>query len=235
VVAQRRPLSWLSWQRSEDYYSEGQLVWLDVDTLIRERTGGQRSLDDFARAFFGVENGSFVPDTYDFDDIVAALSAVTPMDWRGFLEARLNGTGKGAPLDGLTRGGWRLVYTETETAFQKNSEDLRKNTNLMFSIGLTLDKDGKITEVLWDGPAFKAGLSEGVQIVAVDGDAFDADALKERIKASKTTTAPIRLIVRAKDEFLTVDVTYHGGLRYPRLERVPGTPDRLSEILKPRP
>ncbi|MET0283976.1 MAG: peptidase M61, partial [Polyangiales bacterium] len=55
IIASRRPLPWVSWQRSEDYYSEGQLVWLDVDTRIRELSGDTRSLDDFARAFFGAK------------------------------------------------------------------------------------------------------------------------------------------------------------------------------------
>jgi predicted metalloprotease with PDZ domain len=234
IIAQRRPLSWLSWQRSEDYYSEGQLIWLDADTLIREKTGGKKSLDDFAAAFFGVDNGSFVTHPYTFEDIVAALNAVVPNDWKSFLRQRLDGHGPGAPLDGVARGGYKLVYTDTPTAYFKSAEMTRKTTNLMYGIGFALNKDGGITEVQWDGPAFKAGLTADMTIVAINGQAYDADFLKEVIKAAKGGTAPIDLLIKNKDEFTTVRVDYHDGLRYPRFERVAGTPARLDDILTAR-
>ena len=161
VIAERRPASWRSWQRSEDYYSEGQLIWLDADTLIRERTGGRKSLDDFARGFFGVRDGSYVTDTYTFEDVVAALNAVTPYDWATFLRTRLDGHGPGAPLDGLARGGYRLVYTDTPSPFLKDAEKMRDHTDLGFSLGVILDKDGKLIDVHWEGPAFQAGLITG--------------------------------------------------------------------------
>jgi predicted metalloprotease with PDZ domain len=234
IIAQRRPLSWLSWQRSEDYYSEGQLIWLDADTLIRERTHGKKSLDDFARAFFGVENGSFVTKTYTFKDLVAALNGVTPYDWAGFLHQRLDGHGPGAPLDGVARGGYRLVYTDTPTDYFKSGEAGRKVTNLMFSIGFSVNKDATLTEVQWDGPAFKAGLTEGVTLVAVGGQAFDPDDLKDAIRQAQATGAPISLLVKDKNAYRTVTIDYRGGLRYPRFERVAGTPARLDDILEPR-
>jgi predicted metalloprotease with PDZ domain len=234
IIAQRRPLSWLSWQRSEDYYSESQLVWFDADTLIRELSGGKRSLDDFARAFFGIENGSFVPATYTFDDIVKALDAAQPHDWAGFLRERLDGRAAGAPLDGLTRGGYKLIYSETASDFVKSIEMRRKNTDLAYSIGVTIGKDGALTEVMWDGPAFKAGLTEGTQIVAVNGDSYDNDGLKDAIKAAKTGTTPIALLVKSKEQYRTVQIDYHGGLRYPHLERIEGTPARLDDILEAR-
>jgi predicted metalloprotease with PDZ domain len=234
IIASRRPLSWLSWQRSEDYYSEGQLIWLDADTLIREKTGGKKSLDDFAKAFFGVENGSFVTKTYTFDDVVAALNGVYPYDWATFLHTRLLGHGPGAPLDGVARGGYRLVFTDKETEYQKSVEARRKSTDLMFGLGLSVSKDGKLTDVQWDGPAFKAGLTEGVEIVAVNGETYSGDALKDAVKAAKGAAAPIELIVKNKDEFRTVRIDYHDGLRYPRFERTAATPARLDDILTPR-
>ena len=234
VIDQRRPQSWPSWQLSEDYYNEGLLIWLDADTLIREKTGGKKSLDDFARTFFGIENGSFVTHTFVFDDVVAALNSVVPYDWAGFLHQRLNGHGTGAPLDGVARGGYKLVYTDTPTDFFKSTEMARKSTNLTYSLGITIGKDATLSEVVWDGPAFKAGLTEGATIVAVNGDAYDSDDLKDAIKAAKTTTAPIQLLVKNKDEFRTVSIDYHGGLRYPRFERVTATPARLDDILATR-
>ncbi|MEO8114357.1 MAG: peptidase M61 [Phenylobacterium sp.] len=233
VIASRRPIPWTSWQRSEDYYSEGQLVWLDVDTLIRERSAGKRSLDDFARAFFGVKDGSWTPVTYTFDDVVAALNQVEPYDWAGFLTARIRDVAPKPPLDGLARGGWRLTYSETATGYFKDAEARRKNTDLTYSLGLTLNKDAEVVGVLWDGPAFKAGLTVGAKVLAVNGVAYDADRLKGAITAAKAGP-PVSLIVKTGDQFRTVTVDYRGGLRYPRLVRIAGTPDRLSEIYAPR-
>jgi predicted metalloprotease with PDZ domain len=234
IIASRRPLSWLSWQRSEDYYSEGELIWLDADTLIRELSGGKRSLDDFARTFFGVNDGSYVTDTYTFDDVVAALNAVQPYDWATFLHSRLEGHGPGAPLDGLARGGYRLVYNNVQSEYLASAEARRKNTDLSFSIGLTVGKDGVISDVAWDGPAFKAGLAAQTQIVAVDGEAYDPDLLKGAIKAASGTPSVIELLLKDNDQFRTVRIAYHDGLRYPHLERTSGSPARLEDILAPR-
>ncbi len=230
IISQRRPLSWRSWQRSEDYYSEGQLIWLDADTLIRERTAGRKSLDDFARGFFGVRDGSYVTDTYSFEDVVAALNAVTPYDWAGFLRTRLDGHGPGAPLDGLARGGYRLVYTDTATPFFKDNEKRRKITDLSYSLGVILNKDGKLTDVHWGGPAFNAGLITGTTIVAVNGLAYDADKLQDAIKAR----GPLELLVKTGDRVRMVTVPYTGGLHYPHLERIAGADGRLDAILTPR-
>ena len=235
IIAERRPLSWLSWQRSEDYYSEGQLIWLDADTLIRQHSNGKRSLDDFAKAFFGVDNGGFVTQTYTFDDVVSALNEVQPYGWASFLHARLQGHGPGAPLDGLARGGYRLTYTDVENLYLKSAESIRKITDLSFSIGVTVGKDGVLTDVAWEGPAFKAGLTPGTQIVAVDTEAYDADDLKAAIAAARGTAAPITLLVKDNDRFRTVQIGYHGGLRYPHLEPVAGGKASLDDILRPRP
>ena len=231
IIAGRRPIPWTSWQRSEDYYSEGQLIWLDVDTLIREKSAGKKSLDDFAKAFFGVNDGDWSQDTYNFDDVVAALNAVQPNDWATFLKARLASHGPGAPLDGVARGGYRLVYTETPTEYFRSTEARRKNTDLTYSLGLSLDKDGDLTAVQWDGPAFKAGLTDGMKIIAVNGLTFDPERLKSAVTGAKGAGDPVELIVKAGERYTTVKIPYKDGLRYPRLERVPAAPDRLGDIL----
>lgn len=234
IAAMRRPLPWRSWERSEDYYSEGQLMWLDADTLIREKSGEKKSLDDFARLFFGVDNGSFVPATYEFDDVVKALNTVQPYDWATFLHTRLDGHGPGAPLDGIARGGYKLVYTDTPSDYFKDSETRRKVSDLTYSLGMIVAAEGRLTDVLWEGPAYKSGLTVGTQIIAVNGLAYDADRLKGAIKDAKQDGAAIELLVKNGERFRTVKMDYRDGLRYPHLERDGSAPARLDQILTPR-
>lgn len=231
ITAARRPLPWASWQRSEDYYNEGVLLWLDADSLIRQLSGGRRSLDDFARAFFGVDDRDWGELTYTFDDVVRTLNAVQPHDWAGFLRERLERTAAHAPLDGLARGGYRLAFTDTPTDWVIGYQKQRKYIDLSYSGGFSLGPDGAIISVLWDGPAFAAGLTVGTKIVAVDGRAYDPDDLKATIKARKS---PISLLVRTGDLFRTVAFSYDGGLRYPRLERTGQGPSGLEALLAPK-
>ena len=235
IIASRATQPWPSNQRSEDYYSEGLLIWLDADTLIREKTGGKKSLDDFARAFFGIKNGDWGVTTYNFDEVVKTLNGVYPYDWATFLRTRLDGHGvddtHGAPLDGLKRGGYKLVYTDTPTDFYKALETRRKSNSFAYSLGFAMTKDLTISSVLWDSPAFKAGMAPGGTLIAVNGRAADLDTLKAAITAAKTGTDPIELVVKVDDYVKTFRIDYHGGLRYPRLERIDGTPALLDDIL----
>ena len=237
IDPRRRPIPWGNWQRFEDYYTEAELCWLDADTLIRERSQGKRSLDDFARTFFGINDGSVTTVTYSFADVVNALNAVEPYDWATFLRQRLDAIGKPPPLDGLRRGGYELLYTDTQSDYQRAREGQSKHTDLLYSIGIELnnkDQAGKISEVVWEGPAFKAGLTEGAQILAINGVAFAADVLKDAISAAKSDKAPIELIVKSGDRFMVAHIDYHNGLRYPHLERDTTVPARLDDILTPR-
>ncbi|MBP8098288.1 MAG: M61 family metallopeptidase [Arenimonas sp.] len=231
IISDRGRQAWRSWQRSEDYYSEGQLIWFDADTLIREKSGGKKSLDDFARGFFGVQDGRVEMLPYVFADVVAALNAVMPHDWATFLRERLDGKSPRAPLDGLARSGWKLVYTEKPS---ESGDRGGGSTDFSYSLGMSLGKDMKIGSVLWNGPAFKAGLASSMTLVAVNGMAADADLLKDAVTEAKKSGAPIVLLVNNLDHIDTVRIDYRGGLRYPHLERIPGTPDRLASILAPR-
>jgi predicted metalloprotease with PDZ domain len=240
IINPRRPQSWLDWQRFEDYYSESALIWLDADTWIREHSKGARSLDDFARAFFGINDGSFNVVTYTFEDIVKALNAVEPNDWSAFLRRRLDAIGKPVPEDGFHRGGYKLVYTDKPSDYQSTTEDQRKRIDLLNSIGVEIDdkdsgKVGTLSQVIWDSPAFKAKLTEGAQILAINGIAYDADVLKDAIRAAHGKQAPIELIVKIDDRYLVANLDYHDGLRYPHLERDTAEPARLDEILAARP
>ncbi|WP_295174662.1 peptidase M61 [uncultured Brevundimonas sp.] len=235
IISQRQPKGWLSWQRDEDYYSEGQLIWLDVDTTIREKTGGRKSLDDFARAFYGVQDGSYTPAPYTFEDVVAALNGVVANDWETFLRTRLDADGPEAraPLDGLARGGWRLAYSDKPTDYMKTLYAELKRNDFTYSLGLQTGEGNKIRSVQWNGLAFKSGLAAGMEIVAVNGQAASAERLTEAVTAAKDPSTPVTLIVKDDEQYRTVVFDYHEGLRYPRLERIPGTPDRLGDILTP--
>lgn len=234
TAAHREALPYRSWQMSEDYYSGGQMMWLAVDAKLRELSHGQRSLDDFARVFFGVDDGSHVTRPYAFDDVVAALNGVAAYDWASFLHARVDAVNPPL-LDGLAASGWKLVYTDTpsdyESQYISRPESSRHMYNFAWSIGLTLTRSGEINDVRWDGPAFKAGISTGATVVAVNGQAYSSDGLKDAITAARTGTAPIQLLLKYQGNLQTVDVDYHGGLRYPHLVRVEGTPDYLDRII----
>jgi predicted metalloprotease with PDZ domain len=233
IIAARRPQPFASYQRSEDYYAEGMLIWLDVDSIIRERTGGQRSLDDFARAFFGVNPGEQGVLTYDFDEIVRTLNAVAPNDWAAYLRQRLEQTGP-APLDWIRRSGYRLAYMETPPPYFASREKVREIVDLTHTIGITLGKDGTVRSVMWDSPLFDQGVTTGTQIVAVNGRAYAADDLKGAITAAKGGKDPIRLMVKKGSRYSTIDLGYHDGLRYPVLEKVGSGRSGLDALLAPR-
>lgn len=230
VISRRAAQDWRDWQRGSDYYDEGTLIWLDADTKIRELSGGKTSLNEVAKAFFGVENGRVKTLTYGFDDVVRTLNAAAPHDWAVFLRQRLDTHLQPAPLEGLTRSGWKLVYSEQQNEYAKAAEATRKNTGFNYSLGFDLDKDGKLTHVQWGGPAFKAGLTPTVQLIAVNGLAYKPELLREAITQAKDGSG-VELLVKAADRYRSVKIDYRGGLRYPKLERIAGTPDRLTEIL----
>nr|WP_315252356.1 peptidase M61 [uncultured Duganella sp.] len=233
IVNARRPQVWNNWQRGEDYYQEGQLIWLDADTKIRELSGDKRSLNDFARAFFGVDDGMYVAKHYTFEEVVKTLNAVQPYDWASFLRERVESHGPGAPLDGLARAGWKLVYTDKQTDFLKAQEELSKSANFQYSLGFSVGAEGKLESFIWEGVGFKAGLSGNTTLLAVNGRAYKPEILRAAITAAKTAKEPINLLVKKGNQYRTVALDYHDGLKYPRLERIEGKPDRLSAILKP--
>jgi predicted metalloprotease with PDZ domain len=232
AVAARRSLPWRSWQRSEDYYSEGLLIWLDADTYIREKSKGRKSLDDFAAAFFGVRDGDWGQLPYTRADLVSALKGVEERDWEAFFRTTVDDVAPEAPLGGLERGGYKLVYREKPTDFQRASEANDRAVDHTYSIGLSANSTGEITSVLWEGPAFKAGLTTRPQIVAVNGKEYSPAVLNEAV--TNSTTTPIELTLKEDDRFRTVKLDYAGGARYPALERIAGTPDRLGDIFSPR-
>jgi predicted metalloprotease with PDZ domain len=233
------PETWQSWQRSYDYYPESDLIWLDADTKIRELSAGKKSLDDFAKLFFGIDNGSYITSTYTLDDLVKALNTVQPYDWAGFFRTRVYEVNPNVPENGFTQGGYRLVYNDNEPEWRKKAESVRGAsfaTSLGFSIksdSSGLDSHGSIDQVWWDSPAFKAGITPDMQLQAVNDQKYTPAVLRETVLAAEKTKEPIKLLLKRGDEFVTLSLDYHGGMRYPHLERVEATPDQLDAILAP--
>jgi predicted metalloprotease with PDZ domain len=236
------PSAWANWRRQNDFYREGELLWLAVDMKIRELSHDRQSIDDFAREFFGVDNGSFVTHTYTFDDVVAALGKVQPYDWANFLHTWVNGTDGQVPLlSGIQASGWKLVYIDQPSAYQKALENVGmgelegKGINAMASVGLFLGKDGKVVDVLWNGPAFKAGFAPGMQLVSINGHPYSPQVLHDAIATAQHDNHPVQIRVQNDGEVELHTVHYHGGLKYPHLKRVPGKTDYLEQVLAPKP
>lgn len=234
VMAARKPRSFPSATRAEDYYNEGSLVWLEADMMIRQGTGGAHSLDDFARAFFGVRDGDWGTLTYDFDAVVTALNGVMPHDWATFLDTRLRQPGQPAPMGGITRGGYALQFRDTPNAY--DAERMREGhfLDLMFSLGISVDRTNNITAVQYGGPMFDQGVTNGTKIIAVGGMAYSDDRMKAAITAALGGAAPITLLVEKGGRYRTITPVWTGGLRYPHLERIGPEPALLDTLLDAR-
>lgn len=237
ILRGRNP-AWSNWRRGQDYYFEGELLWLDADTLIRTKTHNKKSLNDFERIFLGKGGNTgplIVP--YTFDELVQDLNAVLPYDWATFLHDRIDNINPHADLAGIEQGGYRLVYRDEPSPSMRMMEATggprRAGVQCWFSVGLQVSSDGTIQDVRWNGPADKAQLAPGEKILAVNGQIFSDDRLREAIRNSKGTTEPIHLIVQADTYVSTARIDYHGGERYPVLERVAGVPDYLDDITTP--
>jgi len=236
LLGYRTSNPYASWMRGTgDYYREALLIWLDADTLIREATRERKSLDDFAKTFFGGDNGSSAPRGYTFDEVVAALNAVHPYDWASFLRARLDAAGPEAkaPLDGLARAGYRLTYVDSLTAEEKRIQSGWAR-DFQYSLGFTLSSTNRINSIRWGGAAFEANIGPGWELVAINDVAADSEKLRDAVTANKDGSAPIKLLLKRGEQYRTVQFDYTGGLRYPRLERIEGTRDRLADIFSPR-
>ncbi len=223
----------VSRRRGTDFYPEGDLIWLDADVRIRQQTHGQKSLDDFCKAFHGAPSGPPKVVPYSYDDVVKALNEVAPGDWNAFFQQRIYDIAPRAPLGGIENGGWSLVYTNEVPALLKTREGQRKFTDMSYSIGLSLGADGQINDVLSGTPADAAGIGSGMKLVAVNGRAWSADILRTAVKTAATNSAPIELLVENGDYYQTSRLDYHGGEKYPVLERDAAKPDLLDEIIKP--
>jgi len=224
---------WDNWRRSVDYYPEGELIWLDVDTLIRNLSHGKKSLNDFCARFLGV-GGNTPPQVlpYTFDDIVENLNAIQPYGWAAFLKERLTSKSPHAPLDGITNGGYRLEYTDQPNEVIHAAESSDRGVNAWYSLGIRTE-DQTIQDVLIGSPAYQAGLGPGMKIIAVNGRQATDDLLHQGIRDAKASGPDVELIVQNTGYFKVVKINYHGGEKYPHLVRDSGRRARLDNILKP--
>ena len=221
---------WLNWRRGTDYYDEGDLLWLEVATIIHRETKGQKSIDDFCLAFHGGANNGPEVKTYTFEELVSALNAIAPYDWASFFHERLDSTSPNAPVGGIENAGWRVVYTSEPSKL----EGRRGHPGDVYSIGLQLADDGAVTDSIVGSLAYEAGISSGMKVIGVNGRVYNHDHLEDAIKASPDSQQPISLTVVDDDYIRTFNINYHGGPRYPHLERNANQPDYLDDLIKPR-
>jgi predicted metalloprotease with PDZ domain len=228
-------LDWSNWRRGTDFYDEGELLWLDVDSTLRRLTNDQKSMNDFCRIFYGGPGGEPAVKTYTFDDIVSTLNGLAPYDWAGFLHKRLDSLAPDTPTESVANSGWKLVYTDKPNAYQQVIAAVRHRLDTRLSIGLLLSDKGNVLDVIHGSPAYNAGIGPGMRISAVDRKEFTPDVFTEAITAAESSSAPIELMVANGPQFQSESVNYHGGLRYAHLEREAGEPDYLSQIFSPMP
>ena len=225
--------NWESWRRSLDYYPEGELIWLEVDAIIRQQSHGERSLDDFCRKFHGGESSPPKVVPYNFDDVVRTLNEVAPYDWAKLLHERVENTSTHAPLGGIERGGWKLVYDDKPNAMIRAMEKVANFSDFYYSLGFGVGKEGKLEDVIVGSPADRAGIAPGMKLVAVNGREWSPEILHDALKQAQNTSTPLELLLENAHFFKTYSVAYHDGDKEPHLQRASDVPDLLTEILKP--
>jgi predicted metalloprotease with PDZ domain len=229
---QDAPHQWESWRRPLDYYDEDELNWLWVDTIVRQQTHGQKSMDDFCRIFHGGASGPPQVKTYAFEDVLNTLNQVAPYDWRGFWTERLRNHAPGAPLGGIEGSGWKLVYDDVRSEQVKAHEADRNIVNAAYSIGVWLKEDGSITDTVEGMPAAQAGIGPGMRLVAVNGRKFSPQVLRDALQNGRASSDTLDLLVENTEYYRTFKLDYHGGEKYPHLVRDETKPDLLSDIIK---
>jgi predicted metalloprotease with PDZ domain len=226
--------AWNSWRRGPDFYDEGVLLWLEADVIVRQQSNGRKSLDDFARLFFGGHSGPPEVNPYTLEDVIAALNQIAPYDWRKFFAERVTDIAPFAPLGGIREAGWLLVYTETPSEMMRFRQELERLVDATASIGVIAQQDGSIVDTIHDMPAAKAGIGPGMRIVAVNGRKFTSRVLSDALKAGIDSNAPLELLIENAEFYKTIRIDYHGGSRYPHLTRDQSRRDLLGEIIRPR-
>jgi predicted metalloprotease with PDZ domain len=226
--------AWNSWRRGADFYDEGVLLWLEADVIIRQQSNTRKSLDDFARLFFGGQSGPPEVNPYTIDDVIGALNQIAPYDWRKFFAERVTDVAPYAPLGGIGQAGWLLLYTETPSEMMRIRQEMERLVDATASIGLIAQADGLVVDTIHDMPGAKAGIGPGMKIVAVNGRKFSPRVLNDALQAGIDGNTPLELLIENAEFYKTIRLDYHGGPRYPHLTRDQNRRDLLGEIIKPR-
>ena len=230
IVIARKPTSWPSWQRNMfDPYDSGEMIWLEADAIVRAQSGGNKSLDDFARIFFANNDAGNITSTYTFDDMLGALNTIQPYAWQDFFRSRLKQYGQGKLVHGIDHTGYRLVFTDKPIGNGPPSQAL----DLAYSLGMRVSPTGRISAVHWEGPAFKANLTVGETIVSVNGLPYAPEVLTRAISKA-VHGEPLSLIVKRGTWQASTVIDWRGGMRYPHLEHIEGKPALLDNILSPK-
>jgi predicted metalloprotease with PDZ domain len=224
---------WINWKRDLDYYGEGDLIWLWVANVIHQQSHGSKSLEDFCHLFYGGPNKGPQLKPYTFEDLVRALNEITPYDWTSFFHERLDSTSPDSPQQGIEMSGWRLEFNSKPAEAGRQGGVLQGGVSAPYSIGLSVGGSGVVSDSIWNGPAFKAGVEPGMKVVGINGRVYTPELLRDAIKDSNKASQPITLLVVDDDYYRTCAINYHGGDRYPHLVREPGTPDYLDVLVKP--
>jgi predicted metalloprotease with PDZ domain len=229
--------AWSNWKRGQDYYQEGELLWLDADTLIRQLTNDKKSLTDFLHIFLakGGNTGPLIV-PYHREELIDDLNQVVPYDWAKFLHDRVDLINPHADLDGITRGGYKLIYQDHPSDTEKLAAGAGRRMagpNVWYSLGVRISGEGVISDVRWGGPADHARLAPGEKLVAINGRTFSPERLRDAIDDAKNSKEPIHLLVQTEDYIRPVDIDYHDGQRYPVLVRDEGQKDYLDAITTP--
>ncbi len=211
---------------SGDFYTEGELMWFDADTIIREQTHGAKSLDDYLHIFAGGVSGPMVK-TYTREDIEGYLNQVAPYDWHGFFQKYVYSIAPTPPEDSIARAGYKLVFNDTPNKFN------RTPVNSWYDVGVNIGGTGRVADVREGSVAWNAGMAAGMEILAVNNRAFNPELFIQALKDAKGKTEPIHLLVKQGDFTQLVDLDYHDGPKYPHLERLPGTTDMFADIARP--
>jgi len=205
-------------------------VWLEVASIIQQQSHGAKSFDDFARLFYGGTNNGPETKTYTFDQLVAALNQVAPYDWAPMLRERLNSNSSAAPTQGVEAMGWKLEFNDQQPRGGRGGN--RAPSGVLYSIGMTVNPQGVVTDSLWGGPAFQAGIAPGMRVLGVNGNLYNSEVLSDAIAASKDK--PIELLVAGDNDYHLTTLHYQGTERYPHLVRDDSKPDYLDELIKAR-
>ena len=225
------PHQWRSWRRDVDFYDEGELDWLWVDTILRQQSKGTKSIDDFCHFFHGAPSSPPMVKSYTFDELVNALNQVVPYDWRGFWTERLTTHHQQAPSGGIEDSGWKLVYDRNRSDMVRAREEDDRQLDASYSIGLLLKEDGEVVDAVEGMLAARSGIGPGMRVVAVNGRRFTTQVLRDALASGMNTKEPLQLLVENTDYFHSFNLDYHDGEKYPHLIRDEKKPDLLTDIV----